>query len=70
MIDERERIARAAAVAKRAAGMSPEPEGQIADHRPRRMPGAGHTLSGQTVNEDDSDDEAAAGARDNDDDDD
>lgn len=69
-IDERERVARAAAAAKRAAGMSPEPESQAADHRPQRMPGSGHTLSGRVVAAVDSDDETAAAARDDDNDDD
>ncbi|KAI0677544.1 hypothetical protein C8Q78DRAFT_96843 [Trametes maxima] len=49
--DERERIARAAA-ANRASG-SPAPN-VIADHRPkRRMPGSGHTLSGNIIDVDD-----------------
>ncbi|TBU49543.1 hypothetical protein BD309DRAFT_947092 [Dichomitus squalens] len=46
--DERERTARAAAAARRAAGLSPEPE--VEDNRPkRRMPGSGNTLSGDVV---------------------
>ena len=69
-IDERERVARAATAARRAAGLSPEPESHIADHRPKHMPGSGHTLSGQVIAAEESDDEAAAAARDNDDDDD
>ena len=63
IIDERERVARNAAAARRAAGMSPEPED--VDARPRRMPGSGHTLSGNVVGNDESDDEDAA-ARDTD----
>lgn len=69
LIDERERVAREAAAAKRAAGgMSPEPE--PADHRPRRMPGSGHTLSGEVIDVDDGSDDDDAAARDHDDDDD
>ncbi|KAI0719546.1 hypothetical protein C8T65DRAFT_635723 [Cerioporus squamosus] len=68
MIDERERVARAAAAAKRAAGgMSPEPE--PADYRPRHMPGSGHTLSGEVIDVDDGSDDENAAARDDDDDD-
>ncbi|KAI0750812.1 hypothetical protein C8Q80DRAFT_1154022 [Daedaleopsis nitida] len=70
VVDERERIARAAAEARRAAGLSPEPEAQVADHRPKRMPGSGHTLSGDMVDADESDEDAAGAARDDDDDDD
>ncbi|RDX55623.1 hypothetical protein OH76DRAFT_755621 [Lentinus brumalis] len=68
IIDERERVAREAAAAKRAAGgMSPEPE--PADYRPRRMPGSGHTLSGDVIDVDEGSDEEDAAARDDDDDD-
>ncbi|RPD67156.1 hypothetical protein L226DRAFT_529545 [Lentinus tigrinus ALCF2SS1-7] len=68
MIDERERALRAAEAARRAAGgMSPEPE--PADYRPRRMPGSGHTLSGDVIDADDGSDEGDAAARDHDDDD-
>lgn len=69
MIDERERVQRAAAAAKRAAGgMSPEPE--PADYRPnRRMPGSGQTLSGDVIEADDGSDDEDAAARDVDDDD-
>ena len=50
--DERERTARAAAAARRAAGLSPEPE--VADHRPKKkMPGSGNTLSGVFVEAED-----------------
>ncbi|KAH9853464.1 hypothetical protein C2E23DRAFT_821546 [Lenzites betulinus] len=60
VVDERERIARAAAAANRAAG-SPAPA-PIADHRPkRRMPGSGHTLSGEVIDVDE-DDEQDGGA--------
>ena len=50
MVDERERTHRAAQAARRAAGLSPEPE---AEHRPRRMPGTGHTLSGSVIDVED-----------------
>ncbi|KAI1786541.1 hypothetical protein LXA43DRAFT_897752 [Ganoderma leucocontextum] len=56
--DERERVARAAAATRRAAGgMSPEPEVQAADYRPRKMPGSGNTLSGSVAQADDDSDE-------------
>ena len=60
--DERERLARAATAARRAAGgMSPEPE--VADYRPKKMPGSGHTLSGDVVEADEgSDDESGPAA--------
>ncbi|KAI9001003.1 hypothetical protein BD414DRAFT_404668 [Trametes punicea] len=52
LIDERERTTRAVAAANRASG-SPAPT-SIADYRPnRRMPGAGHTLSGDVIEVDD-----------------
>ncbi|OSD04259.1 hypothetical protein PYCCODRAFT_1433642 [Trametes coccinea BRFM310] len=61
LIDERERVTRAAAAANRAAGSSASPA--IADYRPkRRMPGSGHTLSGETIELDDDDDEDGEGS--------
>ncbi|KAI0771636.1 hypothetical protein BD413DRAFT_445850, partial [Trametes elegans] len=55
VVDERERIARTAAAANRAAG-SPGPSAAVADYRPkRRMPGSGHTLSGEVITVDDED---------------
>lgn len=54
--DEREREVRAATAARRAAGgMSPEPE--VADYRPKKMPGSGHTLSGNVIQADEGSDE-------------
>ncbi|KAI0832429.1 hypothetical protein BC628DRAFT_1346598 [Trametes gibbosa] len=62
VVDERERIARAAAVANRATG-SPAPA-PIADHRPkRRMPGSGHTLSGDVIHVDEDERDNGAVAR-------
>ncbi|KAI0638195.1 hypothetical protein C8Q77DRAFT_416722 [Trametes polyzona] len=60
MIDERERIARAAAAANPA---PPSPAAAaIADYRPRRrMPGSGHTLSGDVVDVDDDESEDERG---------
>lgn len=58
--DERERVARTAAAARRAAGgMSPKPE--VADYRPK-MPGSGHILSGNIVEADNSSDGESGGA--------
>ncbi|KAI0352950.1 hypothetical protein OH77DRAFT_1428070 [Trametes cingulata] len=57
LVDERERTARATAAANRGSSSSATPA--VADYRPkRRMPGSGHTLSGEVVDIDDSDDEA------------
>ncbi|CDO75594.1 hypothetical protein BN946_scf184858.g34 [Trametes cinnabarina] len=62
LIDERERVTRAAAAAKGAAG-SPAQQDAIADYRPkRRMPGSGHTLSGETIDVDDDDEEGSVTA--------
>lgn len=59
--DEREREARAATAARRAAGgMSPEPE--VADYRPKKMPGSGHTLSGNVIQAAEESDEESGSA--------
>ena len=51
IVDERERIVRAAVEARRAAGGSATPErpSKTAVRRPKRMPGSGHTLSGDVI---------------------
>ena len=48
IIDERERVARAAAAAQRATGLSPEPQATTR-RRQRQMPGTGHTLKGDVI---------------------
>ncbi|KAH9943431.1 uncharacterized protein BXZ73DRAFT_97473 [Epithele typhae] len=59
ILDERQRTARAAAEARRAAGLSPEPQpAALSPHRTRKMPGTGQTLSGEAPKDDD-----AAGMR-------
>ena len=62
IVDERERIARAAAEARRAAGGSlPEPQIHVEEYaqgpssRRKKMPGSGHTLSGETAHPEDDD---------------
>ncbi|KAI0375646.1 hypothetical protein BV20DRAFT_959647 [Pilatotrama ljubarskyi] len=58
LVDERERTARAAAANRPAGSPAPPP---VADYRPkRRMPGSGHTLSGEVIDDSDDDDDGEA----------